>query len=97
MTTASAMMEQQQTSGLTVREFCTAENISPANFYYWRKRLLLEENPEATRLVPVCIEKPKRQPEPVHGNLELTYPNGVRISVSTKCELNLIRELVLIL
>ncbi len=97
MTTASAMMGQQQTSGLTVREFCLAEHISPANFYYWRKRLLLEENPETSIFVPVSIEKPKRQPEPVAENLELTYPNGVRILVSTKCELNLIRELVLIL
>ena len=97
MTTASAMIGQQQTSGLTVREFCFAEHISPANFYYWRKRLLLDENPEAPTFVPVCIEKPKRLLEPVPENLELTYPNGVRISVSTKCELNLIRELVLIM
>ncbi len=91
------MMGRQQTSGLTVQEFCTAEHISQANYYYWRKRLLLEENPEAAMFVPVCIEKPKQQLEHVPENLELTYPNGVRLSVSTRCELKLIRELVLIL
>ena len=94
---AAALMEHQQTSGLTVQAFCVAENINPATYYYWRKQLRLRENPEASRLIPLCIEKPRRQHEPDKENLEFTFPNGVRLSVPLGCELSLIRELVFIL
>ena len=90
-------MEQQLTSGLTVQAFCVAENINPATYYYWRKHLRSKENPESTNFIPVCIEKSEQQQETNRENLELTYPNGVRLSVSVGCELNLIRELILIL
>ncbi len=94
---ATTMMENQKSSGLSVQAFCVAENINPATYYYWRKRLQLNENPETSRLIPVCIEKPKHHSGTNLGNLELTYPNGVRISIPQSYELNLIRELVLIL
>jgi hypothetical protein len=45
-------------------------------------------------LVPISIEKATRHSE---ENLELIYPNGVRISIPRHSELNLIRELILIL
>ena len=90
-------MEQQLTSGLTVQAFCIAENIKPATYYYWRKHLRLKQNPEASKLIPVCIEKLEQLQETNRENLELTYPNGVRLSVSVGCELNLIRTLILIL
>jgi hypothetical protein len=48
-------------------------------------------------LVPISIEKAGQQFESSEGSLELTYPNGVRISVPRHSELNLIRELILIL
>ena len=94
---ATTMMENRKSSGLSVQSFCVAENINPATYYYWRKRLQLNENPETSRLIPVCIEKPKYQSGTNRENLELTYPNGVRLSVPLGCELNLIRELVLIM
>jgi predicted RNA-binding protein with PUA domain len=50
---------------------------------------------ETSVLVPINIEKTGRRCEADMENLELTYPNGVRISVSRHSELNLIRELIL--
>ncbi|MEI6680191.1 MAG: hypothetical protein WCL21_16400 [Mariniphaga sp.] len=97
MAEATTMMENRLTSGLSVQAFCVAENINPATYYYWRKRQKLNENPESSRLIPVCIEKPKHHSGTNRENLELTYPNGVRLSVPSGCELNLIRELVLIM
>lgn len=94
---AATMMEQRQTSGLSVKAFCRAGNINPATYYYWHKQLRLKENPETSRLIPVCIEKREQHYRPNNKNIELTYPNGVRLSVPLGYELNLIRELVFIL
>ena len=51
-----------------------------------RERITLKENPES-----------EQQQVTNRENRELTYPNGLRFSVSVGCELNLIRELILIL
>jgi hypothetical protein len=93
---ATTMMENRQSSGLSVQAFCVAENINPATYYYWHKRLQLNENQETSRLIPVCIEKPKQHSGTNGENLELTYPNGVRLSIPHGYELNRIRELVFI-
>ena len=97
MEEAITMMENQQSSGLSIQAFCVAVNINPATYYYWRKRQKLNENPESSRLIPVCIEKSIQHSGTNSANLELTYPNGVRLSIPQSYELNLIRELVLIL
>lgn len=97
MAEAITIMERQQSSGLSVQAFCTVEKINPVTFYYWRKRKRLKEHPETSVLVPVCIEKTGEQAGPNRETLELTYPNGVRLSVPRGCELNLIRELVMFL
>ena len=91
------MVEQRKASGMSVHTFCALEVISLANYYYWLKRLRLNENPETHRIVPVCIERTVQHPTTLNDNLELTYPNGVRLSVPRGCKLNLIRELVFIL
>lgn len=91
------MIEHRLSSGLGVQAFCEAENISTATYYYWHQRLRLKENEQAPMLVPISIEKAGQQLESNRESLELTYPNGVRISVPRHSELNLIRELILIL
>jgi hypothetical protein len=94
---AAAMVERRQSSGLTVHSFCEAEKINVANYYYWHQRLRLKENEQTPMLVPISFEKAGQQLESNRENLELTYPNGVRISVPGNSELKLIRELILIL
>ena len=94
---ATTRMENRQSSGLSVQAFCVTENINPATYYYWRKRQKLNEHPESSRLIPVCIEKSKQHSGTNRENLELAYPNDVRLSIPQSYELNLIRELVLIL
>ena len=37
-----ALIARAEQSGLGVAEFCRAEDISPASFYQWRKRLAPE-------------------------------------------------------
>jgi len=91
------MVERRRSSGLTVHAFCEAENLNLATYYYWHQRLRFKESEETPTLIPISIEKPGQHSEVNRENLELTYPNGVRISVPRHSELNLIRELILIL
>ena len=97
LTEAAALIEHRLSSGQSVQAFCEAENISTATYYYWHQRLRLKENEQTSMLVPISIEKAGQQFESSEGSLELTYPNGVRITVPRHSELNLIRELILIL
>lgn len=91
------MIERRLSSGLTVQEFCESENMNVATYYYWHQRLRLKGSEETSMLVPISIEKAVQQLHSNMENLELTYPNGVRISVPLYSEKNLIRELILIL
>jgi len=93
---AAALIERRQLSGQTVQEFCESENMNVATYYYWHQRLRLKENEDTSMLVPISIEKSEQRCESNRENLELIYPNGVRISVPRYSELNLIRELILI-
>ena len=92
---AQAMIERQQYSGVSVQEFCAQECITKANFYYWRKRLTRKENAEPPVMIPVRLENHRG-----HGAdaspIELTYPNGVRISLPGSSSLSLIRSLILL-
>lgn len=97
LTEAASMIEQRQSSGLSVQAFCAAENINPATYYYWHQRLRFNDSSETPVLVPIRIEKPGQRNGISPENLELTYPNGVRLSVSRCSDMSLIRELILIL
>lgn len=96
---AKSLMERQQISGLTVQAFCAQEFINTVTFYYWRKRLKLIECQEPSVLIPVCFDQSFEKSEPSSvgtGEIELTYPNGVRLSVSGQSDMVMIRELILL-
>lgn len=94
---AKALLERYQMSGLSVKAFCAEEFINPVTLYYWRKRLNQLESQEPSMLVPVRLDRsvPERSKEEVTG-IELVYPNGVRLSLSTSSDLRVIRELVML-
>ena len=97
LTEAAVMIEHRQSSGLSVHAFCASENINPATYYYWQQRLRMNESRETPMLIPISIEKPGQRNVINLANLELLYPNGVRLSVPQGSEINMIRELILIL
>ena len=73
------------------------ECIKPVTFYYWRKHLGIIENQEPSTLIPVCLDKSGTDNVKNAGkNLELAYPNGVRLLIPEGSDLNLLRELVML-
>lgn len=92
---AATLIEQQKLSGLNVQEFCKKEKLNLATYYYWHQRL--RKKPEDLKIIPVSIEKTKQLAVSSKEVIELTYPNGVKLSIPSGFEVNLIRQLVTIL
>jgi hypothetical protein len=65
------VIARQRASGLSVAAFCRQEEVSPASFYAWRRRLPKEPTPE---FVPVSL------PE-TSAEFEVRLPNGVCVVV----------------
>ena len=76
----SDRVERFQTSGLNVAQFCQAEGVSSASFYFWRRKLRAETvASQATlpRFVPVSLpQAPAAQPTAV---MSVELPGGVRV------------------
>ncbi len=67
----------------TVAAFCTAEGVSPSNFYLWRRRLAQPAPPPA--VVPIRVAPPPTPATPI----EVALPSGtvVRFPADARPEL----------
>jgi transposase len=63
-------LERFAASNHTVAAFCTAEGVSPSNFYLWRRRLAKPAPPPA--VVPIRVAPPPTPATPI----ELALPSG---------------------
>lgn len=84
-----AIYQDYLQSGLTVRDFCSNQNMSEAKFYYWKQRLkgLL---PPKRGFVPVVFEKDQfLQPSttPVSMQNRLMVPNHECDNRTISCEI----------
>ena len=68
------VVERQAKSGLSVSRFCEREDVSPASFYNWRRRLA-EKADERPAFVPVQIQAGSG------SALEIVLPGAVTIRV----------------
>lgn len=87
-----------QSSGMKQKEFCRCEGISYYKFKYWKTRFAREQcllprstnKEEPGSFIPVL-------PAGVEGfyrGIELTYPNGVKLSFSQDISVHSITNLV---
>lgn len=88
-----ARLQEYESSGLTVAEFCGWLGVSVATFYNWRRRLADESgslgrqstrgvapSTDAAAFLPVRVITPPRS-APSLPSIEIQLPNGVRILV----------------
>jgi len=78
-------IEAQQSSGLSVSEFCQREGIGRAGFYYWKRRLkqivtngFVELKVDSAREIVAKVASPKAESAPV---IELRLENGRALMV----------------
>ena len=94
---AASMVSRCKGSGLTVKDFCLRDQITVHRYYYWSAKLKALDSSDPGNIFPVYIEKPvpPKKFDPV--SLEISYPNGIKVTVSTLCGAAVLRELIHIL
>jgi hypothetical protein len=82
------VLEQQQQSGLNIKQFCLVQNISYQTFYYWSKKLTQPEI--ETKIQPIVVTDPAANTNCV----VLTLSNGIRAELPTTLNPQQIRHWV---
>ena len=71
------------------KDFCIAHNISQANYYYWQKKYQ-ESLVKSDNFIPVKIQQPFTSSK----EIEICYPNGVRVKLPQGSDLAMIRSFI---
>lgn len=72
-----ALIDEFQIGDLNGRDFCKVKGLVPSTFYYWKKKKAQIDTGSSTGFVTIG-------PNPMmDGNLELIYPNGIRLRLET--------------
>ena len=66
-------------SGLSQHQYCLSNNLRFSTFYYWRKKDRRQENPLTDGFIPIRVKGTVSAA--ADSNIEIQYPNGVRILV----------------
>ncbi len=104
-TSFKRLYQEQQESGLSVRDFCSNIDIAPSTFYRWKKILDEKEPPggfiplllgtnrshnRCTDQVPVLDDN-----KSIHNNsMEFTFPNGVKLHFKGKFDASLLKSII---
>lgn len=104
------LVRLHEVSGLSVKEFCSNQDIARATFYYWRKKIKKEKEPNG--FIPLLVKPGNtftqgsilRKPGPQHlpcdqagadrVTVELAYPNGVVVSLKNDVGLSDLKSLI---
>ena len=74
-------IDRFQRTGQTVAQFCSAEGVSSASFYHWRRKLRLDAStsPSLANFVPVNL--PAVTPAEPATVMSVELPGGVRVRI----------------
>jgi hypothetical protein len=74
------VVARQRRSGLSVAAFCRQQQVSPAAFYDWKRRLAGEMTARSTEVSFVPLPLDQAVP-PRAAEFSLRLPNGVEVTV----------------
>ena len=83
------LVEDYQNSGKTQKEYSREAGIGYAKFNYWVCKYRARHPSSATGFIKIETLQDKQQPQ----DLEVLYPNGVKLKV-TGADLSLISQLI---
>jgi hypothetical protein len=90
-----SVIEKQANSGLTKIEFFKLNNINPATYYYWFKKLNSQQKQSHLQVLPVVVTQPpsisSSQP------IELLLPNGYQLSFEASIEPTYLKHVLAVL
>lgn len=73
------LIERQQHSGQSIREFCDDEGVSQPSFFSWRKRLRSENARPKSRFLPLQIDVTDSVAS--SGRIEILLNGGQRVRI----------------
>ena len=78
-----SLLSQQQSSGLTIKQFCQEQSINISTFTYWKRKLQLTtpkvSKPQPTsELIPMQIQHSAPSSTSA-GGMIIQLPNGVQL------------------
>ena len=85
------LVEKYLGSGITQKQFCITQETSLVRFRYWHKRYKDYQSTQGG-FVPVQILRGR--PKAIVGNLEIQYPNGIILRLSSTSPLALVRSFI---
>ncbi len=83
----SLMLEVQESSGLSVKDFCASQDISAVSFYQWRNRLQSGKVIDGDLFSPIEIQ------ENLSGGITVELPGGVLLRFLQLPPVGYLREL----
>ena len=95
-----ALIKSSLSSGITRESFFKQQGISAPTFYYWYKKFMKSNNNNAEdTFIPVVIPETTKRPEEnitvsKKTEIEICYPNGVRVKLTQELDLQVVRSLV---
>lgn len=94
-----ALIKSSMTSGITRETFFKEHDISAPTYYYWYKKFMKSNNHPEDTFIPVVIPNSNNQPEQSISvskktELEIFYPNGVKVKLTQELDLQVVRSLV---
>jgi hypothetical protein len=98
-------LEQQRSSGVTVRAYCLANALRETSFFYWKKEIAKRDReavsaatapvPPVPAFVPVAvIDSPTNRTESV---IEIRLADGHRVRVRSSCDRDLLADVLVML
>ncbi len=80
-------IEACQVSGMYVEEYCKEQNLNPATYYYWRKKLSEVSKTSTGSFIQL-------QPVQQSSGVEIVFANGVRIHFESLVAVDYLKQLV---
>ena len=89
--TMLSKVEACLSSGQSKSSWCSAHGISTAVYYYWQKEYYRQERNEGDSFVELL---PQGATGSSGQSIQITYPNGVSVSVSREHSIECLRTLI---
>lgn len=91
-----SLIRKWESSGLTQTRFMEEYRIPKSTFFYWRKKYLGEQAVSdcSSGMIPVHIVPDTQEADQTPGNIEIVYPNGIRVVCPGSIEATRIKELI---
>jgi len=96
------LIREWEASGISQVRFSNDKGIAKSTFGYWRKKYLREKNPGKSdaSFIPVkvdaAIQPNAGQVHAQSDRIELSYPNGVRLTCSDQIDFSRLKMLIVL-